>query len=200
MTSFTLTRLRAADKFHATHIRRLEMRQFLVSFALLLGLVVAAPQLASAQTAEQGRAALLAQLEILGISEADATPEDIADAAVAAITADTSLTTVVVQAAVASQIESAPLIVGFIVGSPSLPEAVSAGAVASAAAVVAPEQSAQIVVAAATSSGASIESIVSEVAAATGQDEADLAAAANEVSDDQGEPVDGGAEEESSSA
>ena len=176
------------------------MRQFLVSFALLLGLVVAAPQLASAQTAEQGRAALLAQLEILGVSEADATPEDIADAAVAAIAADTSLTSVVVQAAVASQIDSAPLIVGFIVGSPGLPEAVSAGAVASAAAVVAPEQSAQIVVAAATSSGASIESIVSEVAAATGQDEGDLAAAANEVSDEQGEPIDGGEEVDNPSA
>lgn len=176
------------------------MRKILVSFALLFGLVVAAPQLASAQTAEQGRAALLAQLEILGVSEADATPEDIADAAVAAIAADASLTTVVVQAAVASQIESAPLIVGFIVGSPSLPEAVSAGAVASAAAVVAPEQSAQIVVAAATSSGASIETIVSEVAAATGQDEGDLAAAAAEASNEQNEPVDGGDENNNASA
>lgn len=176
------------------------MRQFLVSFALLLGLVVAVPQMAYSQTAEQGRAALLAELDALGVSEADASPEDLADAAAAAISSNPALATVVVQAAVASQPASAAVIVGAIVASPVLPAAVSAGTVAAAAAVVVPDQSAQIVVAAATSSGASIESIVSEVAAATGQDEADLAAAANEVSDDQAEPVDGGEGDESSSA
>ncbi|WP_281020036.1 hypothetical protein [Minwuia sp. IMCC3060] len=200
MDSFTLTRLQAADKFPATHIRRLEMRKILVSFVLLLGLVVAAPQMAFAQTAEQGRAALLAELEALGVSEADAAPEDLADAAAAAIAANPSLATVIVQAAVASQPASAPLIVGGIVASPVLPAAVSPGAVAAAAAVVVPEQSAQIVVAAATSSGASIESIVSEVAAATGQDEGDLAAAAAEVSGDDTESLNSGGEDESSSA
>lgn len=176
------------------------MRQFLVSFALLLGLVVAVPQMAYSQTADQGRAALLAALEELGVSEADASPEDLADAAANAIAADPALATVVVQAAVASQPASAAVIVGAIVASPVLPPAVSAGNVAAAASVVVPDQAAQIVVAAATSSGASIESIVSEVAAATGQDETDLAAAANEVSEDQGEPVDGGEGDESSSA
>ncbi|MDF1735585.1 MAG: hypothetical protein P1U37_09900 [Minwuia sp.] len=195
-----MTRLRAADKFHSTHIRRLEMRQFLVSFALLLGLVVAAPQMAFSQTAEQGRAALLAELEALGVSEADASPEDLADAAAAAIASNPALASVVVGAAVASQPASAAVIVGAIVASPVLPASVSAGTVAAAAAVVVPEQSAQIVVAAATSSGASIESIVSDVAAATGQDEADLAAAANEVSDGDAEPINDGGEDESSSA
>ena len=109
-------------------------------------------------------------------------------------------TTSVVYRIVDGKATCTPVIVGAIVASPVLPASVTAGTVAAAASVVVPQQAAQIVVAAASSSGESIEAIVTEVAAATGQDEADLAAAANDAATESSEPVDGGDSEDSGSA